>query len=800
VLNHLRYAIRRLGSERGFSLVVILAIGLGIGMNTTVFTLVNAVLLRGLPYDNPDEIVAISTYDNQRQDTRRTSWLDFEDWQRSATSFRGLAAASDAPMNLSGSDAAPIRVRGTQVTTNLFSLLGQPMALGRDFVEADGRPGATPVMILGHGVWERTFGSNPAIIGRTLRVNDVPTEVVGVMAAGVQFPETTEAWVAMQPRTSEKRGDRSLDVYGRLKAGVGMGEAQTELSGIAARLEREYPISNAHAGVLLQTINQRQNGGPIRAVFLMLLAAVSLLLLIACANVANLLIARAVARTREIAVRIALGASRRTIVAQLLTESVLLGCLGGLLGLGLAYVGVTLFDRAVADVGKPYWILFTFDWRVFGWLALVCVGTGLTFGLAPAVQLARTNSNDALKDGARGATSGGGRWLTSGLVIVEMAFTLALLAGAGSMIRSFLTLYNADLGATVDNVLTAGLTLPERKYPDGASRMRFVDRLDERLRALPGVEAVSIGTTVPGSGVGTITVDIEGQPRATPESPRETRAASVSPGFFQTFGISPIAGRVLEKRDGHTGSEGVVVNRRFVERFLGGGDAIGRRIMLRDGEKDTAWATIVGVIPHVRHNDSTSDELDTVVYRPLELSSTRNYMIAMRSGQPVATLAAALRDTVRGMDQDLPVFQVYTMDELLARQRWPFRVFGALFVLFAIFGLVLSTIGMYAVTAYAVGQRRTEIGLRMALGAQQSHVAWIVLRRGIVQLAIGLPLGLALAFAVMVGMKTLLIGLKPGDPLTLVSIVAIVSAVTLAACLLPAARAARLNPVAALRN
>jgi predicted permease len=800
VLNHLRYAIRRLGSERGFSLVVILAIGLGIGMNTTVFTLVNAVLLRGLPYDNPDEIVAISTYDNQRQDTRRTSWLDFEDWQRSATSFRGLAAASDAPMNLSGSDAAPIRVRGTQVTTNLFSLLGQPMALGRDFVEADGRPGATPVMILGHGVWERTFGSNPAIIGRTLRVNDVPTEVVGVMAAGVQFPETTEAWVAMQPRTSEKRGDRSLDVYGRLKAGVGMGEAQTELSGIAARLEREYPISNAHAGVLLQTINQRQNGGPIRAVFLMLLAAVSLLLLIACANVANLLIARAVARTREIAVRIALGASRRTIVAQLLTESVLLGCLGGLLGLGLAYVGVTLFDRAVADVGKPYWILFTFDWRVFGWLALVCVGTGLTFGLAPAVQLARTNSNDALKDGARGATSGGGRWLTSGLVIVEMAFTLALLAGAGSMIRSFLTLYNADLGATVDNVLTAGLTLPERKYPDGASRMRFVDRLDERLRALPGVEAVSIGTTVPGSGVGTITVDIEGQPRATPESPRETRAASVSPGFFQTFGISPTAGRALATRDGHTGSEGVVVNRRFVERFLGGGDAIGRRIMLRDGEKDTAWATIVGVIPHVRHNDSTSDELDAVVYRPLELSSTRNYMIAMRSGQPVATLAAALRDTVRGMDQDLPVFQVYTMDELLARQRWPFRVFGALFVLFAIFGLVLSTIGMYAVTAYAVGQRRTEIGLRMALGAQQSHVAWIVLRRGIVQLAIGLPLGLALAYAVMVGMKTLLIGLKPGDPLTLVSIVAIVSAVTLAACLLPAARAARLNPVAALRN
>ena len=257
---------------------------------------------------------------------------------------------------------------------------------------------------------------------------------------------------------------------------------------------------------------------------------------------------------------------------------------------------------------------------------------------------------------------------------------------------------------------------------------------------------------------------------------------------------------MLDKRDGQPGSEAVVVNRRFVERFLGGGSALGRRIMLRDGEKVAPWATIVGVIPHVRHNDLTRDDLDAVVYRSLEASSTRNYMIALRSQQPPTTLAGALRESVREMDQDLPVFQVNTMADIMARQRWPFRVFGTLFVLFAVFGLVLSTIGMYAVTAYAVGQRRTEIGLRMALGAQQSHVAWIVLRRGVVQLSVGLPLGVALAYSVMVGMKTLLVGLKPGDPITLASIVGIVIAVTLTACLLPAARAARLNPVAALRN
>ena len=787
VLHHARYAVRRLAAEPGFTLVVILAIGLGIGMNTTVFTLVNAVLLRGLPNAHPDEIVVVSGYDTQRRDDSQSSWADFQDWQRSARSFRGLAATSGLSMNIAGGAAAPVRVTGTRVTPDTFGLLGQPMALGRDFVDADGRPGATPVVILGYGVWERTFGSDRSIIGRTIRVNEVPTEVVGIMARGMKFPETSEAWIPLQPGDDrDARDARNLEVFGRLAPGIGIPEAQAEMSGITARLEQQYPKTNAHVGALVQTFNQRQNGGPIRVVFLMLLAAVSLLLLIACANVANLLIARAVARTREIAVRIALGAGRRTILAQLLTESVLLGCLGGVVGLGLAFVGVTLFDRAVADVGKPSWIVFRFDWHVFGWLAAVCVGTGLVFGLAPALQLARTNSNEVLKDGGRGATSSRGRWLTSGLVIVEIAFTLALLAGAGVMIRSFLHMYQADLGARIDNVLTAGMTLSEHKYPDAASRLRFIERLDERLRALPGVQAVSIGTTVPGDGVGTLTLDLEGQPRATQEQPRETRVASVGPGFFETFGIVPAAGRVLEKRDGHPGSEGVVVNQRFVERFLGGRTALGRRIMLRPDAKDTVWATIVGVIPHVRHNDNFQ-EPDAVVYRPLEMSTASSYVIAIRSTQPSTALAGLLRSTVRDLDQDLPVFSAMTMTEMLARQRWPFRVFGTLFVLFAVFGLVLSTIGMYAVTAYAVGQRQTEIGLRMALGAQQRQVAWLVMKRAFAQLAIGLPLGLALAYEVTVAMKSLLIGIKPGDPATLGAIVFVVVGVTVVACLIPPA-------------
>ena len=810
-MQNLRYALRRLAAEPGFSLVIILAIGLGIGMNTTVFTLVNAVLLRGLPYENPDEIVYAVSYDNERRDDMPTSWPDYEDFVRDQKSFRALAALGGQPFNVAGEPGAPERLSGMRITTNTFGMLGQPMFLGRDFVEADGKPGAPAVTILGHEVWERRFGADRGVVGRTIRINEIPTEIVGVLPRGVKFPSNTDAYIPLDVTNSADRTRREarwLQVIGRLNKGVSVTEAQAELGSIAARLEQAHPQTNKNIGVIVETFNQRQNGGPIRVVFLMLLAAVSLLLLIACANVANLLIARAVARTREVGVRIALGASRRTIIWQLLTESVVLGCLGGVLGLGLAYVGVTLFDKAVQDVGKPYWIVFTFDWRVFGWLAMACVGTGLVFGLAPAIQLARTDTNEVLKDASRGATTGRGRWLTSSLVVVEIAFTLALLAGAGGMIRSFMALYAADLGADTRNVLTARLNLMDAKYPDGPSRQRFVERLDERLRALPGVDAVSIGTALPGDGIPSLTLDIDGRPRATVESPRTVRVATISPGFFETFRVPLVQGRLFDNRDGMPGAEAVVVNQRFVDTHFDRESPIGRRIMLRGRpqDADTVWAQIVGVVPHVRHADLTSNDLHAVVYRPFRLSTASGFVVAVRSRQPVETLSSSLRSTVTSIDQDLPIFMVRTMEENLARQRWPFRVFGSLFVLFAVFGLVLSTMGIYAVTAYSVGQRRIELGLRMALGAQPGQVTRLVLRRGLIQLAVGIPLGLALAYAVMKGMaaggdgSSLLVGIRPGDPLTMGSIFLIVATVTLVACLLPARRASRMNPVNALRN
>jgi putative ABC transport system permease protein len=384
--------------------------------------------------------------------------------------------------------------------------------------------------------------------------------------------------------------------------------------------------------------------------------------------------------------------------------------------------------------------------------------------------------------------------------VLEIAFTLALLAGAGVMIRSFMSVYKADLGARVENVLMARLSLPGTRYPDPAARLHFAEQLQERLRVLPGVEHASIATSFPGEGMGTLRLDVEGQPRASAELPREVRSPVVDTAYFGTFGILASEGRLFNDRDGAPGAEAVVVNQRFAEAYFGGESPIGRRIMLRPDVKDSAWASIIGVIPHVRHGDTTSNELHAVVYRPLRMAPPANFGIALRSQQLVATLSSGVRTAVAGLDQDLPVYQIRTMEENLAQQRWPLRIFGTLFVLFAIFGLVLSTIGMYAVTAYSVGQRRREIGLRMALGAQQPQIAWLVLKRGLVQLAIGVPVGLALAHAVTRGMKSLLIGISPGDPFTLGSILLIVAMVTVAACLLPARRAAKLNPTMALRN
>ncbi|MEO8076139.1 MAG: ABC transporter permease, partial [Acidobacteriota bacterium] len=676
--------------------------------------------------------------------------------------------------------------------------------LGRDFRPGEDRAGAEPVALLGYGLWKSRYGQDPAVIGRTIRVNEIATVIIGVMPEGNRFPNNADMWQAIVPDAAiERRDTRDFNLFGRLRPGVSLKQAQTELTGIARRLEQQYPDTNKSIDAVVMTFNDRFNGGPVRIVFLALMGAVGFVLLIACANVANLLLARSAHRSREMAVRIALGASRARIIRQLLVESILLSFLGGGFGLALSLVGVRLFDRAVADVGKPYWIQFTMDTTVFAFLVAVCAATGIVFGLAPALHVSRTNLNDILKEGGRGNPGGRrARWMTGSMVVAELALTLVLLVGAGLMVRSFFKLYTLDTGVDTSRLLTMRLSLAETKYPKAEQRQLFYDALLPRLQAVPGIAAASIASAPPVSGADPRGLEIEGRPALNTPKPPRVSTLFVSETYFDTLGVTIRQGRPLRRTDGVTGSEGAVVNARFVSQFFAAEDPIGKRIRLETGERDGKkgpWLTVIGISPTVRQRNAQDPQPDSVVYVSYRLTPPGGTVILARTQGDPSAVISAVRAAVQAVDPNQPVFGVQTMNQSLAQNRWPYRVFGTMFTLFAIIALVLSAVGIYAVTAYSVTQRTQEIGLRMALGAQPAQVSWLILRQGLIQLAAGLSLGLAGAIAISPVLQALLVQITPSDPLTLVAICALLGGITVAACVIPARRATRLDPLAALR-
>ena len=550
------------------------------------------------------------------------------------------------------------------------------------------------------------------------------------------------------------------------------------------------------------TFNERYNGGPIRFIFLALLGAVGFVLLIACANVANLLLSRSVHRAREIAVRFALGASRAQVIRQLLIESTLLACLGGFLGLGLTYFGVRAFEAAVSDVGKPFWIVFRLDPTVFAYFALISIATGILFGLAPALQVSKTNVNELLKEGGRG-TAGGrrARRLTSAMVIAELTLTLVLLAGAGLMMRSFLKLYSLDIGIDTNNLLTMRTQLSQQRYETPELRRVFADAVLTRLGAVPGVQRAALTSYAPMMGGDWRGFAIEGRtPPADVEAPRGS-VVVVTPGYFDTLGVSAQRGRLFRDTDGSAGNEVVVVNERFAARYFPGEDAVGQRIRLTPVSESSAepWLTIVGVTPVVRQSNPQDLQPSAVIYLPFRQQPLQGMNILLRTAGPQASIVGSVRDAVQAVDPEQPVFSIMTMDEVLAQSRWPYRVFGTMFALFALIALVLSTVGIYAVTSYAVSQRVQEIGVRMALGAQPRQVSWLILRSGLTQLAIALMLGLPGAWGVGQALASVVAQIPPTDPVTFVGIIALLTTVTIAACLIPSWRATRLDPLTALR-
>jgi putative ABC transport system permease protein len=809
LLQDVRFALRLLIKDRWFTAVAAVALALGIGVNSTVFTLVNAVLIRGLPFDNPDRIISIGMTD-ARGRQMGVSRLDFIDWRDSARSFAGLTLLQGAPMNVSEEGRAAEQFQGTYASVNMFQLIGQRPLIGRDFRPEEDHPGAEGVVIISDGMWKTRYGSDVSVVGRTIKVNDTFCTVIGVMPPDMKFPFNNDVWLPFtqlpaQVRES-KRAVRSLQALGQLAPGVTLAQARAEIEGISGRLARDFPDTNKDVRPTVMTYNQRITGGQIRLIFLSLMGAVAFVLLIACANVSNLLLARSTQRTREIAVRVSLGASRWRIVRQLLVESVLLALVSGVLGLGLSILGVRLFDSVTTEIGKPYWMKFTIDGVVLAFLAAICLGTGIVFGLAPALHVSKTDVHEVLKEaGGRSGTGGSRarRW-TGALIVIELALTLVLLAGAGFMMRSFLALYQMNIGTDTSHLLAMRMFLPLGKYARPESRTALYQRIEERLRGISAIQAAAITSNPPMFGGFLRQLSVDGRAAPPGERSPEVTMVSVSAGYFDTLGVRIVRGRAFVETDGTPGHESALVNQRFVAMHFSGEDPLGRRITLIDGVPSAqpsapATATIVGIVPTIRQRNFQDPDPDPVVYLPYRADPQRFVMLIVRTAGEPASVTPLVREQMRAIEPDLPLFGIMTVEQLLALQRWSFRVFGSMFAIFAIIALVLSAVGLYAVTAYSVTQRTAEIGVRMALGAQPRQVLWLVLRRALVHLAIGLPVGIAGAFGVGRLLQTLLVQTSARDPLTIAAIAVVMIVVSLNACFWPARRATRLDPVTALR-
>jgi len=811
LFHDLRFAVRLLIKDRWFTLVAALALALGMAANNAVFTFVNAVLLRGLPFKDGERIMALGTRDARGRNLG-VSFLDFEDWRASARTFSDMTLMGTPTLNVSEEGRPPERYAGAVTSANIFRLIGEKPLLGPGFTADDDRFGAPPRVVIGYGMWQSRYAGDRGIIGRSIKVDDLIATVAGVMAEGMKFPPNTDIWLPMGQSTlvrGQGRQLRNYQVIGRLADGVTPAQAQAELSAIVARLANDYPATNKDVTPRVTPYSEQQNGGPIRTVFWSLMGAVAFVLLIACSNVANLLLARAAHRSREISVRVALGASRWRIVRQLLVESVLLALLSGAFGFALSIVGINLFDAATQDVGKPYYMEFKMDRSVFAFFAVISLATGIIFGLAPALHVSKTNVNEVLKEGGRMGSGGvrARRW-TGALIVVNLALTLVLLSGAGFMMRSFMAMYRLDLGVDASRLLTMQLSFPIRKFPTTAERNAFIKRIDERLGANGAFESASTTSNFPLGGGRGIQLTIDGRTKPDERLPIVT-LLSIGPKYFDTIGVQVVRGRLFTDADGAPGQAHAVVNQRFVQMYFPGEDPLGKRIRLTDEGPNPNGPPlpallIVGVSPNVRQRgpQNTQDpDPDPVVYIPHAVNTQQSPGIALlvRTRTNPAQITPILREEIRALDPDMPLFNIRTMDQNLAQQRWPLRVFGTMFAIFAVIALVLSAVGLYAITAYSVTQRTQEIGVRMALGAQPKHVWWLIARRAFVQLAIGLAIGMPGAFGVGKLLQGLLVQTSPSDPTTLISIAMLLIVVALAACYWPARRATRLDPLVALR-
>jgi putative ABC transport system permease protein len=791
----------------GFTVVAVLALALGIGANTAIFSVVNAVLLRPLPFADPEQLVIV-WMDNRQQGVKEDihSYPNFVDYREQNKVFENLAAYRNASLNLTGT-GEPERVLGAASTASFFEVMRVAPAIGRAFSAEEDQPGHDSVMLISYSLWQRRFGADKNIIGKSVALSGATRTVIGVMPPDFRFPaKETEFWIplAPPPQVKDQRQAFWLNVIGRLKPGVTLEQARVEMATIAKRLEQQYPDANSNFGTNLVPLRE-QTVGPVRPALLILLGAVAFVLLIACANVANLLLGRAAAREREFAIRMAMGAGRRRIVRQLLVESLLLAGMGAVLGILLAVWGLDALKMMMPS-DMPRLDQIGVDARVLSFTILISCLTALLFGLAPALQASQPDLNETLKEGGgKGATKGvRSRQMRRLLVVSEVALALVLLVGAGLLLKSFSRLRDFDLGFRPEGLLTAKIQLPGLRYREENQLRVFHRQLMERLAHTPGVESAGAITSVFLSKTPNSTYfSIEGRPDFLPGQRVEVPVDSISANYFQVMGTPIIKGRAFSEQDTENTPRAVIINETMARRFFSDVDPIGQRIKYgasNSPEDESPWRTIVGVVADTRRTGFES-EVRPETYLPMAQEPPGRLTLVVRAAGNAdpAGLAAPVRSAVQAIDPEQPVYDIKTMSqwvsEIIAQRRLNMILLGT----FALVALLLAAVGIYGVMSYAVTQRTHEIGIRMALGAQRRDVLKMILGQGMALTLIGIGIGLVGAFALTRLMTSLLFGVSAVDPLTFVAVSALLTLVSLLACFIPARRAMKVDPMVALR-
>jgi putative ABC transport system permease protein len=808
MLTDLRLALRTLAQSPTFALVAIFTLTLGIGVNTTMFAIVNGAVWRGLPFPEQHRILHVENQNLKRgENSMGVSTLDFADYRAAQTSFEDLAVYQEGTFNLSGPGADPERVTGCRITWSGPGMLQVPVCLGRWFHAADGEPAAAPVVVLGYNVWQNRFRGDPAVLGTPLKVNGVWATIVGIGPKDFRFPEFAEAWTPLRELPlGEPRDTRYWEVMGRLKPGVAPEAARAELQAVAGRLATEHAATNADVGVTVKPLRDEFVGEDTRAILGVMLGSVFLVMLIACANVANLLLSRAAVRQKEIAVRAALGSGRGRLVRLLMGEALLIALVGAVLGLVLAAGLVGLFNHHIHSAAEPppYWMVFRIDAASVGYVVGLAFFACLTAGFWPAWRASQGDLMAVLKDGGRGSTGFSLSKFTRAMVVGEVVLSTVLLVLCGLSVRSVIKMQSAEMGFRTAGIFTSRIGLPEAEYKTLDAQKEFYRELLVRLAAEPEVAGVALASAQP-IWNNRSRILIEGQPLA-PDGPRHfASAVGVSGAYFETLDIRLLQGRSFDERDTATSQPVAVISSKFAERHWPGENPLGKRYAYGDGSRpeELVWLTVVGVVAPTLQGNFNSFMTEVVQayvpYTQRRESRFHTLFVCARAGDG-SNLAPVIRRTVRTLNDDLPIYWPQTLGAMVDGAKFYKQLFAWIYGTFGGVALLLSAIGLYGVMAYSVSQRTAEIGVRMALGASPGDVLRLILREGGLRLALGLAIGLILAFFAAKLQTNSLYGITPSDPATFVATLVTLGLAGVAACLIPAFRALRVNPVEALRN